>query len=335
MSDPQDNLLAENALIDAKQVAASLDRKFVDADIPQYHEHGIDLLLGAEVFVQRYDGTNKFVNDVLKGRFKQWKKLTSAQARAALNIMRQELGHQSEEEQEKSTIKCFSCDYEAPTWDDLLAHKSQMHGSKQEAPPVIAEIGEAKAVIANTTSTKGLDLTNLPDGRYAAPDPTGNNDYRFLMVKRVRKTHKRDRRYNYGKVVTGNEVVVAGTIEVKEWSSDSKELLGEQKPGDLYRGDYEDSLELILLAPEPFAITFGKLIGRCCICGKTLTDDVSRAIGMGFECEKKVDYFKNRPTSYIGEDRPDKEHVDPNDARYLSGELRRYVEPKHVVITTR
>lgn len=327
MDEKMQRLLAENALIDAEQAAENIGRNFVDADIAQYNEAGVNLSLGAEEFVRQYQGSNSFINPTLKGRLRQYGKLTSGQARAALNIMRQEMGHVPT----ASLIKCFTCDDEFPTWDALLLHKRQMHGSRQGAPEVFAETGEAKAVISNTEATAGLDLSNLPDGRYAAPDASGKNDYIFMMVKRVHKTHKRDRRYVYGKVVTGNEVVVAGTIEVKLWSSDSKELVGEQKPNDVYRGDLEDSLELIMLAPEKFAILFGRLCGHCCICGKTLTDEISRNIGMGIECEKKQEYFKKRPYSYVKDDRPDKENVNPEDELYLQGKLRTFREPPKVV----
>lgn len=321
--------MAENALIDAEQTADSIGRKFVDADIAQFHELGVDLALGATLWVKRYEGTNSFILDLQK-RLSRYRQLTSAQARAALNVMRDEKGHATEEKAPNG-ISCFQCPFVAVSWDELMTHKKEEHGSKQEAPPVVAEKGEAQAVIANTKAVKGLDLSNLPDGRYAAPDISGNNDYIFLMVKRVRRTHNRDRRFVWGKVRTGNEVVVAGTIEVKLWSSDSKELVGEQKPGDVYRGDLEDSLELILLAPEALATLFGKLVGHCCVCGKTLTDDVSRAIGMGLDCEKKEGYFKKPPKyTFIGKDRPDQEKVDPNDEKYLTGQWTNYREPPKV-----
>lgn len=324
------DLREENAFIDTRDIAETIGREFVNADISQYKDHGVDLALGAKVFVERYAGKVRFVNQVLKPALKQQGGLTQGQARAALNIMRQELGVRSTEETpayEQTEMECFVCHQMFPSWDELNAHKSQEHG-KQKPPEVFAEQGEAQAVIEVTASIKGLDLSNLPDGRYCAPDPSGKNDYIFLMVKRVRRTHSRDRRYVYGKIVTGNEVVVAGTIEVKEWSSDSKELIGEQKPGDVYRGKFEDELELIMLMPEPWALLFGKLKGHCCICGKTLTDQVSRDIGMGLECEKKEKYFYRPPKySFVGTDRPDKEKIDPNDDKYLSGIWKSYVKP--------
>jgi hypothetical protein len=187
-------------------------------------------------------------------------------------------------------------------------------------------------VLAVTVSRLGLDLSGLPDGRYAAPDMTGVHDNVFLVVKRVRNTVARDRRYTYGKIVTGNEIVLAGTIEVRIWSSDTKEWIGQQKPGDVYRGQREDELKLIMGMPEPFAILFGKLLGYCGRCGKKLTDQVSRDIGLGLECEKQRAYFRSKPKySYIGVDRPRPTEANPYDNNYLSGKWTRWVDPPKIV----
>lgn len=329
------DLLRQNALIDAQQLAESLDREFIDGDVVQYREHGINLDLAAEVFVSTYQGDNRFVKTVLKPKMERGK-LTAGMVRAAMNILRQELLGIDFKSKTKppTTHRCFVCEEEFPTWDALMAHKSQQHSSKPAPVPFTEDNTEPEAVIANTVATKGLDLSNLPDGRYAAPNPTGQGQpYIYFLIKRVRHTHKRDRRYVYGKVVTGNEVVVAGTIEVKTWTSDAKELIGEQKPGDVYRGDHEDLLELILMMPEPWAILFGKLTKHCCRCGKTLTDEISQSIGLGLECEKALNeaYFKKPPKfTFVGTDRPDAEKADPNDEKYLTGQWTRYQEPPKV-----
>lgn len=328
----ESDLLAESAYYDTRDICESIGRKFVDADIPQYKDHGVDLYTGAVYYLKQYTGNSNFIASV-KNQLHRKGSITQPQARAVLNVMRQEFGTNTTETSSQSgdqsdqsdKLDCLVCHEKFTTWEELNAHKSQQHGSLPRAEPVSETSDPAKRVIEKTDATLGLDLSNLPDGRYAAPDPSGKNDYVFLMVKRVRRTHNRDRRYIYGKIVTGNEVVVAGTIEVKIWSSDSKELIGEQKPGEVYRGKYEYELQLIMMMPEPWAVLFGKLLHHCCICGKTLTDDDSRAIGKGLECEKKTAYFKQPPKySFIGADRPDKHKQDPNDEKYLSGMWRRY-----------
>jgi len=325
---------ALNAFIDAQEIAKDMTREFVEADLTQYMEHGVDLLAAAVHFTRQYAGDNRFVVNVLKKRLNQWGTLTQGQARAALNVMRQELCgiNRPNKVENKRELECFTCHEKFPTWDELNAHKSSQHGSKK-APETFTDKGDAAPVLEVNTSVKGLDLSNLPDGRYAAPDPSGKNDNIFLVVKRVRKTVHRDRRYNYGKIVTGNEIVVAGTIEVRIWSSDTKEWVGAQKPGDVYRGKFEDQLELIMMMPEPFAILFGRLLGYCGRCGKQLTDQVSRQIGLGLDCEKQRAYFTSKPKyTYIGTDRPEPAQANPFDEGYLTGKFSRWIEPPKVVI---
>lgn len=326
-----DELLAENSLKDLLDIAAARDRVFANSDIEQLVAAGIKVHEACTLFIQRYEGNKSFVKNMQR-RLHKGIPITQGMFRVILDIMREEAqaGRTADMVPELDTQQehvCFTCQRDFATFDALDQHRIKDHGAA-ERPEVVADIGDAKAVIADTTSTRGLDLSNLPDGRYAAPDPSGKNEYVFLMVRRARKTTQRDRRYVYGKITTGNEVVVAGTIEVKVWSSDSKELIGEQKPGDAYRGEYEDELELIMMFPEKMAQIFGVKIGACCICGKTLTDDISRQIGMGLDCEKKENYFRKPPEyTYLGADRPDPSKADPNDDKYLNGVMRYYVKP--------
>ena len=244
-----------------------MEREFKDSDIQQYKEHGVDLLVAAEMYVDRYEGDMRFLRSV-KSYLNRRNTITLAQARAVLNIMRKEARKESEaptaDEEEtptSDTHECLICQARFASFDDLDVHRALEHGGRVHRQEAVTDEGIAEDVLEVNESKHGLDIGNLPDGRYAAPDRSGKNDYIFLAVKRVRKTKKVDRRYNYGKIVTGNEIVVAGTIEVRLWSSDSKEWVGQQKPGDVYRGKFEEDLELIMMAPEPWAILFGRLLG--------------------------------------------------------------------------
>lgn len=325
--------LEENTYIDAMELAAAMERPFTNADIVQYQEQGLDLQVAAEIYVERFEGEVNFINSV-RSYMNRRGNLTGSQARAVLNIMRDDVrglvskGRETTTDSRSQELhECIICHEEFDRFDDLDLHRKLFHGGEAR-PKVFTDEGQAEEVLEVIESKKGLDLSKLPDGRYAAPDRTGKNDYIFLAVKRVRRTKKVDRRYRYGKIVTGNEVVVAGTIEVRIWSSDTKEWVGQQKPGDVYRGKHEDDLELIMMAPEQWAILFGRLLGFCGRCGKKLTDNESRAIGLGLECEKKRAEFKSGPKyTYIGKDRPDKDRVNPLDEKYLSGELRSWREP--------
>lgn len=334
MSVKERTALDENTLIDAIQLAETVERPFRDSDIRQWEEQGIDLQTAAEMWVERYEGNNSFVRSV-QNYYKRRGSITSAQARGVMNVIRDDRRTAASEDAEETPPptpepehECAICHEEFHTFDQLDEHRQLFHGGK-ERPQAYADTGEAQAVLEDNSSTLGLDISNLPDGRYAAPDRSGQNDYIFLMVKRVRKTTQRDRRYVWGKEVVGNEVVVAGTIEVREWKSDSKEWVGAQKPGDVYRGKFEEDLQLIMMMPEHLALLFGKLIGRCTRCGRHLTDDESRAIGMGLECEKHLSEYRNLAPkyTYVGTDRPDKDKANPLDEKYLTGELKRYVKP--------
>ena len=302
----------QNAYSDTRDWLEVIGRELVDADMTQSAEHGIDLTTGAQVYIKTYEGGDGFVRN-LKGQMGRGKTLTHRQLRAALNVMRREylgLPRTSQPQANAEEIPCYNCSETFKTWDDLMAHKSEAHGpgwrERQRAeerrlkeaaiPDLDLKGGDEEDVIRNTTAHKGLDLTNLPDGRYAVPNLSGTTKdaFTYIRVSRTKRTVVRDRRYRYGAVVTGNEVVLAGTIEVRRYVSDTQELVGQQKPGDLYRGENEEELEMVLMCPEAMAKVFGMQMGHCCICGKKLTDDESRAIGMGLECERKQGYFTDK-----------------------------------------
>src|SRR5436190_12984142 len=102
-----DLLIEENAFYDAQDVCQQHDDEFVDADITQYADHGIDLMAGSRYFVRNYSGRNSFVNNVLKQRLNQYNRLTQSQARAAMNVMKEEL---TGKRVRKSNLRCFTCD---------------------------------------------------------------------------------------------------------------------------------------------------------------------------------------------------------------------------------
>lgn len=176
-------------------------------------------------------------------------------------------------------------------WNDWTDHKHVKHGGRPRIGSPVIPIRESKL---------NLDLSGLPDGNYAFPnpDPTASHDHLYFQVKRQRKRAYRDRLYVWGHKTRGGEWVEAGTIEVREWSSDTKRLFGEHKLDDVYRGEHEEVLQKIMEDPREASVLFGRKIGKCGICGKTLTDDLSLAHGIGPECRKKPRYFTEAPKSY-------------------------------------
>ncbi len=298
----------DNALSDASDLAEEIDRNFKDEDIATYTRAGINLVAAADRFVEKYEGDNSFVIS-LKGKREKYGSLTTPQARGALNVLRQEhlgLKAPAADSRETREYNCFKCEEIVVGITALYAHKKSCRG---KAAPVVHKDGidvdeeeeEDVPVIAVTTSTLNLDLSLLPDGRYAAPDLNNDrdNDFLFFSVSRTKRDKTRNRRFRYSKFRPGREHVPAGTIEVKEWSSDTKRLFGEQRPGldkdgreHVYTGEFEEHIKLIMANPEAWARLFGQMIGRCFRCGKKLTDEDSRSVGHGPECAKHINEYR-------------------------------------------
>lgn len=298
MSTTDNLLLQESALQDAEELAEEIGRPFAVEDVDS-NEWGIDLRTAALHYVETYNGTNSFMTS-MKSKKLVGAVITNNMLKVVLNIMREiklSGGVERHSQERDHSVNCRFCKTTFVNQEAYDKHYDEVHAER--APTVQAPTGEVmdkKEVIEVQEGKLKLDLTQVPDGRFALPDLSGQNDYIFLMVKRVRKRTYRNKRYVYGKIITGSEWVEAGTIEVKIWSSDSKELIGQQKPGDYYRGKFEVQLQAVIAAPMPWAKLFGQLIGHCGICGKTLTDDISRSDGFGPECIKKIDanYFTKK-----------------------------------------
>lgn len=282
-----ENILAANALSDARDLALNLGREFTDADVSTGSLG--DLMLAATHYVKiTEDDNNNFLRSV-KTFYANRGTISVAQARAILNMMRKDLLKSatvaedgevvSIDPRESKVYRCYKCNAEITGITALRSHKQEHVQQKPAADGV--------EVIADDSSVLGLDISELPNGYYALPDPTGKHAFVYLMVRRTTRRVFRDRRYRFGKVVVGGEWIEPGTIEVKEWSQDAKRLCGQMKPGDCYRGEFESLFPMLLANPKVWAVVFGQQIGRCGRCGKTLTDDVSRAAGIGPECVKK------------------------------------------------
>jgi hypothetical protein len=285
-------LLAENALVDAKDLAITLGRKFTDDDVSS-GSYG-DLMLAAVQFLKITETTDSFVVSV-KTQFIRKGEISVKQARALLNVMRQEMSLDNKpvdnteecpeppippvDPRETRQYRCFKCPQILTGITALKNHKL----THAAAPAPV----DGDAVIENRENTLGIDISSLPNGYYALPDMSGKHAFIYLMVRRTRRKMFRDRRFVYGQKIVGGEWVPEGTIEIKEWSQDAKRLCGEMKPDDVYRGEFEEVIPMLLANPKVWAIVFGQQIGRCGRCGKTLTDDDSRAAGIGPECVKK------------------------------------------------
>jgi hypothetical protein len=113
-----------------------------------------------------------------------------------------------------------------------------------------------------------LDLTDLPGGMYAVP----GGDTRLKI--RVNKPRAGTKWAGWTFVDDGAEY-------------GQRQKYGSQRPGGLYNGKLTDQLRAIMADPFEASKAYGKLVGRCGVCGRHLEDEVSVANGIGPICAAK------------------------------------------------
>lgn len=169
--------------------------------------------------------------------------------------------------------------------DTVTVHKA--NGETADAVlGAVFGIVDGRALYANCRKVAapveggGIDLTGLPlgiksgtdteVGRFAYQPPDGEQA-QFLVIERP---------------VNGRW---AGTIFVKRQHSDEMERAGRQEPGGTYGGgNAAPALLAILAEPQAAMELYGRLIGSCGHCGRTLTNEVSRERGIGPKCATKM-----------------------------------------------
>lgn len=113
----------------------------------------------------------------------------------------------------------------------------------------------------------GLDLSVLRGGFYAA---TVDGVTKFFKIDRVTEGRWADWTF------------------VKIQASDDLHRQGSQKPGQAYKGASENYLQAIIADENAAFALYGAEIGRCGVCGRTLTDETSRELGIGPICRGKL-----------------------------------------------
>ncbi len=119
-----------------------------------------------------------------------------------------------------------------------------------------------KNLNAGGDSTLQVLLRDVPDAFYALPSKTGTNDLDFVAV-----VTRGERRY-VNRYLGGQGQVHIRAAEQRAFAQ-----------------------HLSALAPEQlyvFRTVFGIELGRCCGCGRELTDETSRALGVGPECRRRA-----------------------------------------------
>jgi hypothetical protein len=148
---------------------------------------------------------------------------------------------------------------------------------------VSATITDLKA-IPKPAAVRGGAWTEVPDGRYAVPSATGNNDLDFFLVTTEDEEGDWFGFRRVERVIGGNpEAPVKGqprraaleAIVAAEYDRPIMTFEGREYGGGTYAG------------PEAAAIRYADTIGECGRCGRSLTKYESRAAGIGPVCAGK------------------------------------------------
>jgi hypothetical protein len=113
----------------------------------------------------------------------------------------------------------------------------------------------------------GTDISNL-DGAYAVPN--GQGGLTFIKVDRVAE----------GKW--------AGWSFVRQQTGPNETRIGSQRPGQTYSGAWGGLLAKIAEDPKTAMERYGQELGYCGACGLELTNEESRALGIGPICRAKM-----------------------------------------------
>lgn len=113
----------------------------------------------------------------------------------------------------------------------------------------------------------GIDLSGVPEGRYAAPNEDG--ELRFVRIDKP------------------SEGKWAGYTFVQVQASDEWHRAGMSRPGQNYVGKLTTVLRNVVQDAKAASVLYGHEVGTCGVCGRTLTDAESRARGIGPICAAK------------------------------------------------
>lgn len=158
---------------------------------------------------------------------------------------------------------CTLCGHDVPAGDGfavLIDGTWSTYHKEGECPT-----GDAPAPVRSLNDI----LANVPDG-YLALESTGKNDLVFYRVATNKGLHNPAKKgHRYVQIVIGGHT--------------NETLTGK-------RG-IESATRIAMLSPAELAeatARFGREIGKCGRCGRHLTDEASRARGLGAECASKV-----------------------------------------------
>lgn len=137
--------------------------------------------------------------------------------------------------------------------------------ASDEITALLAEVAARPKPTKPTTASASASASfrTIVAGYYAVPSLTGNNDLDFFRVDVPEEG--RWAGYRFVKRIIGGR---SGAFHIA-------------------KATQVKALEAIAAEPEKAALRFGQELGRCYRCGRTLTDETSRALGIGPDCRSR------------------------------------------------
>lgn len=291
--------LEADALVQAKDFFNSRGTRLTDGDIGSIERLvGFNPTWAAMGYLKQYNNGNQFMQ-AMQTKLRGGAPFSVAMIRAILNVLHDEVRGIEKKADPRSTkpYQCFDCDELCIGIDALNEHRANACPKRwvkcEHCDDRIRANQEHNCQTgkdAITGDMSDLDISSLVGNRayFALPNPRAHepeqDSFLYFVLWRRTSKGKRDRQYVWSKYRTRAEVVPAGTLEVKWQRGDTKKLVGEQRPGELYRGEFVDELRTIAQNPEVWARLYGLQLHKCGRCGKSLTDDISKALGFGPDC---------------------------------------------------
>ena len=152
-------------------------------------------------------------------------------------------------------------------WPNVIAKFTKVQAS-QAIELLLAEDAEVKKASGGGGNLTAI-LEGIDDGYFALPCKTGNNDLDFI---RIGTNQGRGNPANKGKRRVQRFLGGHGPIQI-EWA---EQIIFAKAVAALTAEERSSAKEL-----------FGREVGACGCCGKSLTDETSRALGIGPVCNGK------------------------------------------------
>ncbi|MGH9156116.1 MAG: DUF6011 domain-containing protein [Acidimicrobiales bacterium] len=133
---------------------------------------------------------------------------------------------------------------------------------------VVGVLNCLRAEMLRGGAPSGPDLSGVPDGSYAVAN--ASSGLTFLRVSRPRQGR------------------FAGVVLIDQIVGDELCRRGHQPPGGCYRGTLDALVTALAVDPLAAAVRYGRERRSCGLCGRPLTAEHSREVGIGPVCGERL-----------------------------------------------